>query len=787
MFDMAILSWRYNIRPRRIVDTLSMARLADVHGKHSLAALSERYGLGVKGDALVKTLGVRDLDPMLETRLAEYCRQDVGLLRKLHYMLDDALRSEIPEIRYKRELALIDCTVRMFTEPVLTIDAALLHARLEELEAQRDAAVAASGVSLDVLMSNQQFAAVLAGRGIQVPASLRKTDPDLLALKDDSRAAALIQGRLAAKSVSELRRTSKFLGVSGRGTMPVPLKYYGAHTGRWSGADGLNMQNLNRGSPLRKCLTAPDGYVLVVVDSSQIEARVLAWLAGQDDLLAQFAAGEDVYVKFAERLWPGEKIDEIKRFVGKTCVAEGTLVLSRQGWKPIESITTDDLLWDGKEWVCHQGLLNNGIKPTLSLCGAWLTPDHLVWSGEQWLEANSVVADADTLCRALATGAENLPSQATFVASEGELVPSLCDATVTELSTPLTGTTSKTSGARDALFAPKRHRLLNAIGYIAKRWRTTSTEFAYSIAYLRQFLDATVQPTACINTTAGAASMCVKIGGRTEQRSYGMSKRLMVGTTLPSKWTGSTWMGITSRATSGSCPVAPTSATSAKSLTSKRVYDILNCGSRNRFTILTESGPVIVHNCILGLGYGVGHAKLHAQIVTKQPDAALEDAQQYVATYRNTYGAITRLWRRADGMLRAMMQDARVDWLRGISTGFETLRLPSGRVLRYPGLRLTTDGYEYGVGSDKRRLYGAALVENIVQAIARDIVADQMLAIRSKYRVVTMTHDEIVFLVREGEADEAFEFAKSVMRAAPSYSEGVPLNCAGGYARNYSK
>jgi len=509
MFDMAILSWRYNIRPRTILDTLSMARLADVHGKHSLAALSERYNLGAKGDALVKTLGVRDLDLILEAQLVEYCTQDVELLRKLHRHLHVLLANEIGDVRYKRELALIDCTVRMFTEPVLEIDAALLQSRLAELEAQRDAAVAASGVSLDVLMSNQQFAAVLAARGVQVPASLSKTDPDMLTLKGDPRATALIQGRLAAKSVSELRRTAKFLSVSGRGTMPVPLKYHGAHTGRWSGSDGLNMQNLNRGSALRKCLTAPDGYVLVVVDSSQIEARVLAWLAGQNDLLAQFAAGEDVYVKFAERIWPGEKIDEIRRFVGKTC--------------------------------------------------------------------------------------------------------------------------------------------------------------------------------------------------------------------------------------------------------------------------------------ILGLGYGVGHAKLHAQIVVKQPDASLEDAQQYVATYRNTYTAIKRLWTRADGMLRAMMQEERINWMHGIVTGFEKLRLPSGRVLRYPHLRLTSEGYEYGEGAAKRRIYGAALVENIVQAVARDIVADQMLAIRSKYRVVTMTHDEVVFLARESEAEEAFEFAKGVMRAAPGYAEGVPLNCAGGYARNYSK
>lgn len=509
MFDMAILAWRCWIYPRKIIDTLSMARLADVHGEHSLAALSEKYGLGAKGDALVKTLGVRDLDPMLEAQLAEYCRQDVELLRRLHRHLHALLANELGDTRYKRELSLIDCTIRMFTEPVLRIDAALLESRLAELEAQRDAAVAAAGVRLDVLMSNQQFAAVLASRGVSVPASLRKTDPDMMALKDDPRVSALIRGRLAAKSVSELRRTAKFLSVSGRGTMPVPLKYYGAHTGRWSGADGLNMQNLNRGSALRKCLMAPDGYVLVVVDSSQIEVRVLAWLAGQNDLLAQFAAGEDVYVKFAERIWPGEKIDELKRFVAKCCV--------------------------------------------------------------------------------------------------------------------------------------------------------------------------------------------------------------------------------------------------------------------------------------LGLGYGVGHAKLHAQIVVKQPSASTEDARQYVNTYRNTYRAITRLWNHADRMLRAMMQEERIDWMRGIVTGFEKLRLPSGRVLRYPGLCLTSEGYEYGTGAAKRRLYGAALVENCVQAIARDIVADQMLAIRSRYRVVTMTHDEIVFLAKESEAEEAFEFAKSVMRAAPGYAEGVPLNCTGGYARNYSK
>lgn len=506
VFDMAILAWHFDVHPKTIIDTLSMARLADVHGRRSLDALSKRYGLGAKGDALIKTLGVRDLDPMLEAQLLDYCKQDTELLRKLHHHLQAQLRTEIGEARLKRELALIDCTVCMFTKPVLEIDAALLQARLTELEAQRDAAVKASGVHLDVLMSNQQFVSVLAARGVQVPETLRKTDPGLLALKDDMRVSALINGRLAAKSVSELRRTGKFLGVSGRGTMPVPLKYYGAHTGRWSGSDGLNMQNLNRGSALRKCLQAPEGYVLVVVDSSQIEARVLAWFARQQDLLEQFAAGDDVYVRFASRIWPDTQIDDLKRFVAKCC--------------------------------------------------------------------------------------------------------------------------------------------------------------------------------------------------------------------------------------------------------------------------------------ILGLGYGVGHVKLHGLISIKQPDCTPEDAQGYVDTYRSTYTAIRRLWKQADGMLRAMMQDGRVEWMHGIATEFEKLILPSGRVLRYPDLRLTAEGFEYGAA---KRIYGAALVENMVQAIARDIVADQMLAIGRRYRIVTMTHDEIVFLAAEEEADEAFGFATDVMRAAPGYAAGVPLNCAGGYAKEYSK
>jgi DNA polymerase I-like protein with 3'-5' exonuclease and polymerase domains len=95
-------------------------------------------------------------------------------------------------------------------------------------------------------------------------------------------------------SAHERRDSLIFLG---RGRLPVPLNYYGAHTGRWSASkgSGLNLQNLKRGSFLRKSIMAPDGYTLVVCDLSQIEPRVLAWLADYEALLNIFSSGQDAY------------------------------------------------------------------------------------------------------------------------------------------------------------------------------------------------------------------------------------------------------------------------------------------------------------------------------------------------------------------------------------------------------------------------------------------------------------------------------------------------------------
>jgi len=108
--------------------------------------------------------------------------------------------------------------------------------------------------------------------------------------------------------------------------MPVPLRYYAAHTGRWGGDDKVNLQNLpSRGqhaNMLKKAIKAPEGYIMIDCDSSQIEARVLAWLAGQDDLVEAFAKGEDVYKIMASSIYskPMEEITKEERFVGKSTI-----------------------------------------------------------------------------------------------------------------------------------------------------------------------------------------------------------------------------------------------------------------------------------------------------------------------------------------------------------------------------------------------------------------------------------------------------------------------------------
>ena len=159
--------------------------------------------------------------------------------------------------------------------------------------------------------------------GQQIPA-FSKTDSAYIQMQNMyPQYKHLWDGREAVKSRIEETRAQRFLeSTNPDGTFSVPLRYYAAHTGRFGGTESINLQNLPRGSALRTAVMAPEGQQLYVVDLSNIEARMLAWLAKEADLLDAFAAGRDVYSEFASQIYgrPVTKADKLERYVGKTAI-----------------------------------------------------------------------------------------------------------------------------------------------------------------------------------------------------------------------------------------------------------------------------------------------------------------------------------------------------------------------------------------------------------------------------------------------------------------------------------
>jgi len=336
MFDAAILSFIFDIHPKAIADTLSMARA--IHGVvvgGSLAKLVAHHNIGVKGTEVVDALGKHRLDFTAEglARYGAYCVNDT----EMTYELFNILANGYP----KTELKLIDQTIKMFTEPVLELDALLLEQHLVDVKQRKEDLLAQVG-DADVkgaLMSNPQFAELLKGLGVAPPMKISpttgksafafaKTDEGMKALLEhtNEEVQVLVAARLGVKGTLEETRTARFLSIAQRGTLPIPLKYYAAHTSRWGGQDKVNLQNLpsrgNNAGKLKRSILAPKGYVMINSDSSQIEARMLAWMAGQTDLVEAFRDKKDVYRIMASRLYgkPMEEITPQERFLGKTVI-----------------------------------------------------------------------------------------------------------------------------------------------------------------------------------------------------------------------------------------------------------------------------------------------------------------------------------------------------------------------------------------------------------------------------------------------------------------------------------
>ena len=279
-----------------------------------------------------------DFSPAELRNYATYCAHDTELCRAI---FDKFMAEGFPT----SELALIDLSLRAFIEPQVTLNAIKLAEYLGQVRADTAALFGQySTIDKSVFSSNQQFAALLEQHGVKVPTKLSPTTGEITwalakgdwAFKELCADAtqplhvqALLATRLQVKSTIEETRTASLLSLSqrdwgdrGAGWMPVPYRYYGAHTGRFSGDGGVNFANLKRGSPIRDAIEAPRGYRIVHRDASQIEARMVAWLAECDTLVTAFEEGRDIYSEFATVFYgrPVTKADVKERFTGKTAI-----------------------------------------------------------------------------------------------------------------------------------------------------------------------------------------------------------------------------------------------------------------------------------------------------------------------------------------------------------------------------------------------------------------------------------------------------------------------------------
>lgn len=334
-FDGAILSWIFGIRPKLWLDTLCMARA--VHGVevgNSLAVLAERYNIGAKGTEVENALGLRREDFPADqlARYGEYCCNDNAITYQLFSRM---MENEFP----KGELKVIDITLRMFIEPTLVLNQHKLKQHLDGVVKKKEQLLEAADTNRTQIMSNRKFAELLEQLGVPPPEKVSartgrttyafsKTDPGFNSLleHEDFRVQTLVAARLGVKTTLEETRAQRFISIAQRGPLPVPIKYYAAHTGRWGGDDKINLQNLPSRGPhagkLKKAIEAPEGHVLIDADSSQIEARIVAWLSGQTDLVEAFDNGKDVYKIMAAAIY-GKGVEEIskeERFVGKTTI-----------------------------------------------------------------------------------------------------------------------------------------------------------------------------------------------------------------------------------------------------------------------------------------------------------------------------------------------------------------------------------------------------------------------------------------------------------------------------------
>lgn len=336
-FDILILLEKFDIHPPFVIDIEDLSRFYDSRMSQKLKDVAPMFGLEAKGGT--KQFKGQHWNDMDQQAMREYnlgdIRNETGLLKILLPLISNPA-TEIPLARH---------TLGMYLSPHFQLDYNLAEKLILEMGVELNKAIKQTGHTQEEISGILSFTELLIrllpkGERIPVKAGkpgknmvkllgqpgvvpqLAKTDDGFkqLLTHADEKVRNLMAAKVASKSwPGHIKRIESLMAQcrASDNLLRVPLKYYGAHTGRWSGTEKINVQNFGgrgRGAEIhplirkmRNMLIASETETLAITDSAQIEARILAWIAGQTDLTEGFKNGEDIYSVFATRLF-GEKV-----------------------------------------------------------------------------------------------------------------------------------------------------------------------------------------------------------------------------------------------------------------------------------------------------------------------------------------------------------------------------------------------------------------------------------------------------------------------------------------------
>jgi len=600
------------------------------------------------------------------------------------------------------------------------------------------------------------------------------------------------------------------------------------------------------GGCIRGLFVAGPGMDLMCSDYSAIEAVCLAALAGEEWRLEVFRTHGKIYEMSASKISgiPFEEFLEypeknsganhpLRKKIGKVaelaCFGAGTQVLTKAGYKSIEKIDEHDLLWDGVEWIRSKGAINKKKRKTIKLDGVRITPDHPVNIGSFWKPAKSLVSNKSIRTQARANALENLSSSTWNESTALEkLMWCACAGKVPTKWNLQTYILGKPPGAQNVQGKkPQRHTKKNT--RIMRTFaRTLNTAKDLSTGCGPQLAGVTGQLTAALKTMADGASKFVTFGGGQKVPGTFLFtfKRLKGGTIQSLKWIESMWTGTMNPGISGLSQDEKTNLINEKFKTWKTesgnlkiVYDIAHAGPRNRFTIKTSKGHLIVHNS--GYQGWMGAWKAFGADKHFTDDRELKKA---ILKWRAESPAIVEYWgdqyRRIGTSWdfypeRYGVEGAVVNALETPFTWFPVrtvafyyrkdldvlfCKLPNGGHLHYhqprlvptihrlaklPSFKITHMGWNSDsdrgpVGWIRMDAWGGKFVENITQRAARDIFGAALVRLeRAGYPVVLHSHDEPVCEVPEGFGH--ISVLERILTSKPQWCRDWPIKVGGSW------